>query len=231
MLQETLDLPAGIELEGNECSFDCSYAGSQIMDGIRAGPFRILPDKFRNRASRLMNSFKIEYHLNPTQPVYLDLWSDWTDHIGMDDNAKHFMKPSPFEALFNRFFGLLVGWGLGLSHNYLVQVKGRKSGRIYSMPVDVLDYQGNRYLVAPRGETQWVRNARVSGEVWLKRGRSRRLYALRVLDNPEKPEILKEYLNRYKTTVQQYFSVPATDPVEAFSAIAPRYPVFELNAK
>ena len=153
------------------------------------------------------------------------------DHVGMDDKSKPFMKPSSVEALFNRFFGLLVGWGLGLSHNYLVQVKGRKSGRIYSTPVDVLDYNGKRFLVAPRGETEWVRNARVSGEVWLKRGTSRRQYALRALDNREKPEILKEYLNRYKTTVQRYFSVPASAELEAFSGIAPRYPVFELNVK
>ena len=141
------------------------------------------------------------------------------------------MKPSPVEALFNRLFGLLVGWGLGLSHNYLVQVKGRKSGRIYSTPVDVLDYKDKRFLVAPRGETQWVRNARACGEVWLKRGRDRRQYALRVLEDSEKPEILKEYLDRYKTTVQRYFSVPAGAPLEAFSGIASRYPVFELSAE
>src|SRR5215467_14412794 len=98
-----------------------------------------------------------------------------------------FLQPSRLEALFNRIFGILVGWGIGLSHNYLVQVKGRKSGRIYSTPVDVLDYEGKRYLVAPRGETQWVRNARISGQVWLKRGRVRRRYALRVLEDGEKP--------------------------------------------
>jgi deazaflavin-dependent oxidoreductase (nitroreductase family) len=149
----------------------------------------------------------------------------------MDNTPTPFMKPSMVEALFNRFFGLLVGWGLGLSHNYLVQVKGRKSGRVYSMPVDVLDYRDKRYLVAPRGETQWVRNARVSGEVWLKRGRSHRQYALRSLDDSEKPEILREYLNRYKTTVQRYFSVPAGAPLEAFSHIAASHPVFELTAK
>jgi deazaflavin-dependent oxidoreductase (nitroreductase family) len=142
---------------------------------------------------------------------------------------KPFMKPSPVEAVFNHLFGLLVGWGFGLSHNYLLQVKGRKSGHIYSTPVDVLDYRGKRYLVAPRGETQWVRNARVSREVWLKRGRSRQQYALRTLDDREKPEILKEYLNRFKTTVQRYFQVRGADPVEAFSEIAPNYPVFELE--
>ena len=147
------------------------------------------------------------------------------------NSTRPFRQPNPFERLFNRFFGLLVGWGIGLPHNYLVQVQGRKSGRIYSTPVDVLDFQDKRYLVAPRGETQWVRNARVTGQVWLKKGRSRQQYALRLLEDREKPEVLKEYLNRYKTTVQRYFSVPAGAPLEAFSGIAPRYPVFELSVK
>jgi len=139
------------------------------------------------------------------------------------------MKPSPVEAVFNHLFGLLVGWGIAPSYNYLLQVKGRKSGRIYSTPVDLLDYRGKRYLVAPRGETQWVRNARVSREVWLKKGRSRQQYALRTLEDRQKPEILKEYLTRYKTTVQKYFNVRGGDPLEAFAEIAPNYPVFELE--
>ena len=57
----------------------------------------------------------------------------------------------------------------------------------------MLDYKGKRFLVAPRGETQWVKNARASSEVWLKKGRSRRQYGLRGLEDREKTEILKEY--------------------------------------
>ena len=147
----------------------------------------------------------------------------------MEKTSTPFMKPSPVEAVFNRLFGLLVGWGIAPSYNYLLQVKGRKSGRIYSTPVDLLDYRGKRYLVAPRGETQWVRNARVSREVWLKKGRSRQQYALRTLEDRQKPEILKDYLTRYKTTVQKYFNVRGSDPLEAFSEIAQNYPVFELE--
>jgi len=133
------------------------------------------------------------------------------------------------ERWLNSFFGVLVGWGLGLPHNYLLQVQGRKTGRIYSTPVNVLDYQGKRFLVAPRGETQWVRNAIASGRVWLKRGRSREQFVLRVLDDRDKPTLLSEYLTRYKTTVQRYFPVQAGSPVEAFSSVAANYPVFELT--
>lgn len=59
--------------------------------------------------------------------------------------------------------------------------------------------------------------------MWLKKGRSHQRYALRVLEDREKPEILKEYLKRYKTTVQRYFSVPADAALEAFTSIAPQY--------
>jgi hypothetical protein len=146
-------------------------------------------------------------------------------------NTPAFVQPRPLERLFNRGFGLLVGWGIGPSYAYVLQVEGRKSGRIYSTPVSVLDYKGRRLLVAPRGETQWVRNAKVSGQMWLKRGRSREQYRLKVVDDRDKPEILKEYLNRYRLAVERYFTVPVDAPLEAFSKIAWQYPVFELIAQ
>src|SRR5215475_5766962 len=140
-----------------------------------------------------------------------------------------YLAPSVAERWFNLLFGALVGFGLGLSHNYLLQVQGRKTGRIYSTPVNVLDFEGKRFLVAPRGETQRVRNAIATAHVWLKRGRSREQFALRALDDRDKPKLLSEYLNRYKTTVQRYFPVQAGSPVEAFSSVAANYPVFELT--
>ena len=90
-----------------------------------------------------------------------------------------FREPTAVEKLFNRVFGLLVGLGLGFSHNYLLQVRGRKSGKLYSTPIDLLEQNGKRYLVAPRGRTQWVRNAEAAGEIILKRGSKRQKYRLR----------------------------------------------------
>jgi deazaflavin-dependent oxidoreductase (nitroreductase family) len=139
-----------------------------------------------------------------------------------------YRKATPFELLFNRMFGLLVGLGLGMKHNYLLQVRGRKSGKLYSTPVDVLDLRGKRYLVAPRGQTQWVRNAEAAGEVTLKRGSFRKTYRIRPLADSEKPEILKAYLDSFKTTVQRYFPVAAGSPAEALARVADKYPVFEL---
>jgi len=151
------------------------------------------------------------------------------DNIGaMKQPSKRFNQPTTVDRAINKLFGLLVGLGLGLRHNYLLQVRGRRSGRIYSTPVDVLDRDGKRYLVAPRGYTQWVRNAIASGTVYLKKGRRFGEFGIRLLADDEKPEVLKSYLDRYKLTVQRYFPVPAGSPTEAFRPLTRDYPVFEL---
>jgi deazaflavin-dependent oxidoreductase (nitroreductase family) len=139
-----------------------------------------------------------------------------------------FVRPSLIERAFNRAFGALIGIGLGLPHNYLLQVRGRKSGKLYSAPIDLFEADGKKFLVCPRGRSQWVRNAEASGGVVLKKGFSRHEYRLRALSDGEKPAILKGYLDRFKTTVQRYFPLPAGSPATAFAEFANRYPVFEL---
>ncbi|HEU5336150.1 MAG TPA: nitroreductase family deazaflavin-dependent oxidoreductase [Terriglobales bacterium] len=146
----------------------------------------------------------------------------------MQPQAPAFRKPSPGERFFNRFFGVLVGLGFGLPHNYLLQVRGRKSGKLYSTPIDLLEISGKRYLVAPRGRTQWVRNAEAAGEVMLRKGRTRLHYGIRHIPDNDKPEILKAYLDRFRATVQRYFTVKAGSPQQVFMDIASQYPVFEL---
>jgi deazaflavin-dependent oxidoreductase (nitroreductase family) len=142
-----------------------------------------------------------------------------------------FQQPTAMERAFNRFFGFLVGLGFGLKHNYLLQVRGRKSGRLFSTPIDLLEIDGKRFLVAPRGRTQWVRNAEAAGEITLRKGRSRQIYRLRPIADAGKPELLKAYLDSFKTTVQRYFPVPAGSAAEGFASIAANYPVFELTEK
>ena len=137
--------------------------------------------------------------------------------------------PSPLERAFNRAFGVLVGLGLGLPHNYLVEVRGRNTGRIRATPVDLLEMDGRRFLVAGRGFTQWVRNAEAAGEVTLRKGRRRRRFRVLAVPDDEKPPVLKAYLDRFARTVQRYFPVPAGSPPSAFAPVAARYPVFELT--
>jgi deazaflavin-dependent oxidoreductase (nitroreductase family) len=141
-----------------------------------------------------------------------------------------FREPSPTEKIFNRVFGFLVGSGIGFSYNYLLQVHGRKSGKLYSTPINLLQLNGKRFLVAPRGRTQWVRNAEAAGEVTLKKGSRLLRFRLRPVAEAEKPEILKAYLDTFKREVQSYFSVPAGSPLEAFVDVTGSYPVFELLA-
>jgi len=139
--------------------------------------------------------------------------------------------PSAIEAVFNRAFGWLVGLGLVPGPFYLLEVRGRKSGRIYSTPVDVLSLGDHRFLVAPRGDTQWVRNAKASGVVTLRRGRRADCYNLREVEARDKPAILKAYLDTFRRQVQRFFPVPADSSVEEFVTLADRYPVFELKAQ
>jgi deazaflavin-dependent oxidoreductase (nitroreductase family) len=146
----------------------------------------------------------------------------------MNTNLPEFRVPTALERVFNRVYGSLVGAGLGRSYAYLLQVRGRKSGRLYSTPIDLLQLGGKRFLVAPRGRTQWVRNAEAAGEVTLKKGRTQQAFRLRPIPDADKPEILKAYLDTFKREVQGYFPVPAGSPPEAFGELAQRYPAFEL---
>ena len=135
------------------------------------------------------------------------------------------------DRFFNRAFGFLIKIGLGLSHNYLLEVRGRKSGRIYSTPVNLLERGDKKYLVAPRGYSQWVRNVIANGEASLVKGLKREEIYLKPIADEARPDILKDYLDRYKTTVQRYFPIQAGSPVEAFQPLAARYPVFEVIVK
>jgi deazaflavin-dependent oxidoreductase (nitroreductase family) len=148
-----------------------------------------------------------------------------------EKNSAEFRPPSGIEAFFNRTMGFLAGLGIGPAFIYLLQVRGRKSGRIFSTPVNLMEFAGRQVLVAPRGRAQWVRNAEAAGEITLKRGSKRLRYGLRPIADEQKPEILKVYLDRYASAVKKFFPVSPGAPVEAFRPIAGNYPVFELDVR
>jgi deazaflavin-dependent oxidoreductase (nitroreductase family) len=137
-------------------------------------------------------------------------------------------NPTAIERLFNRIVGALVRVGIGLPNMRVLEVRGRKSGKLYSLPVDLLRHDGRLYLVAPRGDTQWARNAAAAGEVTLRRGSKADRHRLRALSADEKPPILKAYLDEFHREVGRFFPVPAGSPVEAFAPLVGRYPAFEL---
>jgi hypothetical protein len=94
-----------------------------------------------------------------------------------------------------------------------------------------MEVNGKQILVAPRGRTQWVRNAEAAGEITLKRGSFSRKFGLQPIVDGEKPELLKEYLDRYASAVKKFFPVATGSPAAAFRDIAGNYPVFELIAR
>src|SRR3989442_10187201 len=108
-----------------------------------------------------------------------------------DRRTHFFIRPNVVERTFSRVFGFLVGtFGLGRSHHYLLEVRGRRSGRLSSTPVNLLEQGGRQFLVSPRGETQWVRNARLAGAITLVQ-RGRQAFHLKPVPLTEKPELLK----------------------------------------
>ena len=147
----------------------------------------------------------------------------------MPENARSYLRPGAVERLFGRILVLLIRIGLVRGHFYVLEVRGRQSGRTISLPVDPIDLDGRCYLVCARGNANWVRNARAAGEVALVRAIRRRRYAVRKLCPGMRPPVLKAYLDRYANEVQRFFPIPKGSAVEAFADLAPRYPVFELQ--
>jgi deazaflavin-dependent oxidoreductase (nitroreductase family) len=137
--------------------------------------------------------------------------------------------PNAIERIFNSLIGALVRVGIGKPKMRVLEVRGRKSGKTYSLPVDLLMLNGKLYLVAPRGYTQWVANAEAAGVVTLRRGSAADSYRLRALLPPEKPPVLKAYLEEFQSEVRRFFTVPPGAPLEAFAAIASKHPAFELT--
>jgi deazaflavin-dependent oxidoreductase (nitroreductase family) len=148
----------------------------------------------------------------------------------MPESARNYLRPGAVERIFGRILVFLIRIGLVRGHFYVLEVRGRKSGRTISLPVDSIDLDGRCYLVCARGNANWVRNARAAGAVALVRAMRRRRYAVRELPPGMRPPVLKAYLDRYASEVQRFFPVPKGSAVEAFNDLAPRYPVLELQA-
>ena len=139
------------------------------------------------------------------------------------------VKPNLTEKLANRVAAMLLRLGLAPADLYMLEVPGRKSGRILRTPVDLMHWQGRDYLVAPRGATQWVRNVRTAGLVTLRRGSRSGRYAVAELPDAAKAPLLREYLGRYTKAVQRHFAVTPESSLAAFAAVAANYPVFEVT--
>ena len=141
-----------------------------------------------------------------------------------------YVKPGWFtRKIFNPSVAALTHAGVSVWGSRQLRVRGRTSGEWRAPPVNMLTFEGERYLVAPRGETQWVRNLRVAEEGELRVGRRTEAFGDTELGDDEKVEVLRAYLHRWKAEVGIFFDgVSAKSPDSDILRIAPNHPVFRL---
>jgi deazaflavin-dependent oxidoreductase (nitroreductase family) len=145
--------------------------------------------------------------------------------------ADHFKEPGWFTRhVFNPLVAASTRLGLSLAGSRVLEVKGRKSGEWRKTPVNPLSFDGGRYLVAPRGTTQWVRNIRAGGGGRLAHGRRVEEFTATEVPEEQRPEVLRAYLAKWKWEVGAFFDGVGPDSSdEELRRIAPDHPVFRID--
>jgi len=142
-----------------------------------------------------------------------------------------YIKPQSATNFFNDAVGHLTRLGVSIYGSRVLAVRGRKSGEWRTTPVNPLRLpDGTRYLVAPRGNTQWVRNLRAVGTGELRLGRKVEPFTATEIADDAKPAILRQYLKKWKFEVGVFFDgVNAKAPEAKLREIAPGYPIFRIE--
>jgi deazaflavin-dependent oxidoreductase (nitroreductase family) len=145
--------------------------------------------------------------------------------------SEHYQRPGWFTTnFFNRVVAALTRVGVSVYGSRVLEVKGRKTGEWRQTPVNLLRYEGADYLVAPRGQTQWVKNLRASGQGRLRVGRRTQAFSAVELSDEDKSPLLRAYLKKWKFEVGVFFDGVGPDsPDEELRRIAPDHPVFRLT--
>ena len=140
-----------------------------------------------------------------------------------------YVVPGRSTRIFNSVVAFCTRRGITVWGSRQLYVRGRSSGELRSTPVNLLTFQGDRYLVAPRGITQWVRNLRVAGAGELRLGRRVERFVPQELTDAEKPAVLRAYLKRWKFEIGVFFDgVGPGSTDDELLAIAAGYPVFRV---
>lgn len=117
--------------------------------------------------------------------------------------------------------------GIPIPQTYLLTVRGRRTGRLHTVPVTLVQRGSHRWLVSPYGEVDWVRNARAAGHVTLRRGRWSETVAVVPSPPEEAAVVLREYVRRIPV-VRPYFDARPHDSLDAFLAEVDHHPVFRI---
>ena len=142
-----------------------------------------------------------------------------------------YRKPDFLTAhIFNPLLRGLVRLGFSPRGARILEVRGRKSGEWRTTPVNPLELEGERYLVAPRGNTHWTRNLRAGGEARLRLGGRREPIRVEELPDEAKPEILRAYLSHWQTETGKFFGLPKDASDADIRGIAANHPVFRVRS-
>ena len=149
-----------------------------------------------------------------------------------EPESSRYIEPGWFtRSVFNPFIAWLTRAGFSVWGSRELRVRGRTSGEWRTTPVNLLSHDGDRYLVAPRGHTQWVKNLRVAGEGELRVGHHTEAFRAEEVADDDKVEVLRAYLKRWKLEVGAFFDgVSATSPDADLRRIAPDHPVFRITS-
>ena len=144
--------------------------------------------------------------------------------------SAHYRAPGWFTRnVFNRVVAGLTRLGISVWGSRVLAVRGRSSGAIRTVPVNLLTFESDRYLVAPRGVTNWVRNLRAAGEGELRVGRKAERFRAEEIPDEGKVPVLRAYLKRWKMEVGIFFEGVGPDSTdEELLAIASKHPVFKV---
>ncbi|MFI7589351.1 nitroreductase family deazaflavin-dependent oxidoreductase [Spongisporangium articulatum] len=150
----------------------------------------------------------------------------------MTEQPRRYLAPGVLtQHVFNRTVAVLTRCGISLMGSRVLTVVGRTSGQPRSTPVNLLTIGEARYLVAPRGETQWVRNLRAAGNGTLTYGRHAEPFTAVELSDAEKPPVLREYIRKWKWEVGYFLEgLDADSDDAAIAAAAPGFPAFRIDS-
>jgi len=136
-------------------------------------------------------------------------------------------KRTALRRLINWVVAALVRVGATRGSTYLLTVPGRRSGVVHTTPVRLIENSEQRWLVAPYGEVNWVRNARAAGKVTLTRGRRSEEVQVVEVGPDEAAPVLKQYATEVPIT-RPFFVAKPESPVDTFAREVASHPVFRL---